>query len=200
MKGNGRNGLVGGIAIFEDLRRVQGLGTGVELGVDPVGHDALRQWLAVRRIDRGHLTSRRGQGKEQGADGAENSDSARNCREGMRHSRSFLRRNDGERPELGAQEPSQITAVVAEHKAAAEQRGGVVRQGAHRKPGHTTEGSIEQADDPAGKISREGIPGNGELRDDPLRAGAKMGKNTIEELLQLMRIKQSRKKWETIRS
>ena len=42
VKGNGGNGLVGGIAIFEDLRRVQGLGIGVELGVDPVGHDALR--------------------------------------------------------------------------------------------------------------------------------------------------------------
>ena len=31
VKGDGRNGLVGGIAIFEDLSRVQCLGIGVEL-------------------------------------------------------------------------------------------------------------------------------------------------------------------------
>ena len=88
---------------------------------------------------------------------------------------------------MGAEEPSQITAVLTRHEAIAEQRGSVIRQGAHRKPCKHTEGAIEQADEPLGEISCEGIPGNGELRDHPLRSGANMGKNTIEELLQLMR-------------
>ena len=42
---------------------------------------------------------------------------------------------------------------------------------------------------PRGEISGEGIAGNGELRDHPLRARTKVGKNAIEELLQLVREK-----------
>ena len=74
------------------------------------------------------------------------------------------------------------------HKAAAQQQRGVIRQGADRKAGEKTEGAIEQPDDATGEISGKRIPGNGELRDHPLRARAKMRKHRIEELLQLMRI------------
>ncbi len=74
---------------------------------------------------------------------------------------------------------------MTEHEAAAEECGSVVREGAHRKPGKQSEGAIEQADETSGEISSEGIAGNGELGDHPLRAGAKMGKNAIEEALQL---------------
>ena len=104
-------------------RRVQGLCIGVDVGIDPVGHHPLRERLAVRGIHRRHLCPR-GQGKQQGAEGRGNSDSMRNCREGMRHSRSFLRGNAGQRPDLGAQEPSEITAVMAGY----ESRGGAERQ------------------------------------------------------------------------
>ena len=88
---------------------------------------------------------------------------------------------------MGAEEPSQITAVLTKHEAMAAKRGSVIRQGPHGKPGKHTEGAIEQADEPLGEISCEGILGNGELRDHPLRSGANMRKNAIEELLQLMR-------------
>ncbi len=56
--------LVGGIAIFEDLGRIQGLCIGIEAGIDPVGSDPLGEGLAVRGIHRRHL-SPRGQGKQQ---------------------------------------------------------------------------------------------------------------------------------------
>ncbi len=67
-----------------------------------------------------------------------------------------------------------------------EKQSSVIREGPNRKPGKQAEGAIEQADEPACQIGREGVAGNGELRDHPLRARAKMGKQTIEELLQLM--------------
>ncbi len=77
---------------------------------------------------------------------------------------------------------------------AAQQRGCVIRQGANGKAGKQAERSIEKTDDPAREIGRESIRGNGELRDDPLRARKSMGKNGGEELLQLLGEKQSRKK------
>ena len=74
---------------------------------------------------------------------------------------------------------------MTEHEAAAEKCGSVIREGAHREAGKQTEGAIEQADEASGEISSEGVAGNGELGDHPLRAGAKMGTNSIEELVQL---------------
>jgi hypothetical protein len=74
---------------------------------------------------------------------------------------------------------------LPKHEAAAEECGGVVREGAHRKPGKQSEGAIKQTDETSGEISSEGIAGNGELGDHPLCAGAKMGKNAIEEPLHL---------------
>ena len=75
---------------------------------------------------------------------------------------------------------------MAEHEAAAEQTRGVVGERAHGKPGSPTENLIEQADDPTREICGEGVSGNGELRDDPLRPGESMGKDSIEQLLQLL--------------
>ena len=52
---------------------------------------------------------------------------------------------------------------MAKYEAAAEECGGVVREGAHRKPGKQSEGAIEQVDETSGEVSGEGIVGNGEL-------------------------------------
>jgi hypothetical protein len=41
MKWNRGNRLLGGVAIFEDFRRVQRLGIDVDTGIDPIGHDPL---------------------------------------------------------------------------------------------------------------------------------------------------------------
>jgi hypothetical protein len=78
---------------------------------------------------------------------------------------------------------------MMEHETPAEECGSVIREGAHREPGKQTEGAIEQADEASGEISGEAIAGNGELGDHPLRARTKMGKNAIEEPLQLRRKK-----------
>ena len=78
---------------------------------------------------------------------------------------------------------------MGEHQPMAQESGFVIRQGAHAKSGKQSESSIEQADDPAREICGHGVAGNGELRDDPLRARQSMRKDTIEELLQLAREK-----------
>jgi len=52
MKRDGRNRLFRGVAIFEDLACVQRLGIGIDTGVDPVGHDPLRERLSIGGIHR----------------------------------------------------------------------------------------------------------------------------------------------------
>src|ERR1700692_1200149 len=117
-----------------------------------------------------------------------NNDSQRNCREGMRHSSSFLRGN-GQRPDLGTQHASQGAPMVGETQSMAQKSGFVIRESAHAKSGKQSESSIEQADDCTREICGHGVAGNGELRDDPSPTRHNMGKDTVEELLQLAREK-----------
>src|ERR1700760_3258552 len=70
--------------------------------------------------------------------------------------------------------------------AAAEQSGGVIRQGTHAEPGRPTEDSIERTNDTAREPGGEPIAWNGELRDDPLGSRKCMRKDGIEQLLQLV--------------
>ncbi len=79
--------------------------------------------------------------------------------------------------------------MVGEHQAMAQQSGFVIRQGAHAEASKQTESSIEQADERTREMCGHCVAGEGELRDDPLRARQGMRKDTIEKLLQLAREK-----------
>ncbi len=76
---------------------------------------------------------------------------------------------------------------MAERQASAAHGVGVVRHGADLQTGKQAEYSIQRGYDSAGEKSDKRVAGNGELRDEPFRAGLSMGKNPIEELLQLIR-------------
>src|SRR6202012_59359 len=98
----------------------------------------------------------------------------------MRHSSSFWCWS-GERPQLGAQQASQVAVVVGKNQSPLEQGGRIIRQDPDGEPSKQAEGSIKQTDDPACKVSSDSVAGNGELGDDPLRSGESVGKKTVDQ-------------------